>query len=508
MGDRSDLLADFYRCKGDVMDKKLHKLYPTKNPLMPLYLSSGVVASAIACAISTELPPIPKVALATAGFAGGVGVIGKTLILEKQTPELERNEVLLEYCHQKSVQCAAGYYNRYVKAADQGMPIPDSWYEQYALHGGRPPLALPPSGTPVVSLSPDNTAVKLAAAMTNQQYVTEELAQMPELHHDLEALTGEAPIDTDWTTSLLKYPYVLIYGAPGSGKTTFIQWLINQRIALGHSVFALDPHYEAGSWQFCEVKGAGLNYSEIDEFITRLTNLVKRRYMQRQHKRGLVFEPITVLCEELTEWADNCEKVQQLIKKIPDYRKVGVHLLLVAHGRSLPSLGGAKGKRDMLDAALAELNLLVKTRKDGEPEPLMKGILKLPHQRPQEVRIPNIYIPEPELSNQQVEPAETQSGQEVQNTEALPEPVLEPQENPPRSAFIAHSLDIEPEPEPEVLVTPLERSQFMKLKKKGMNQAQTIDIIWDCKKGVSKRYEEAKQKYDLLLADWQETQTA
>jgi len=484
MGDRSDLLADFYHCEGNVMDKNLHKLYPTKNPLMPLYLSGGVIASAIACGVSTGLPPIPKVALATAGFAGGVGVLAKTLILEKQTPELERNEVLLEYCHQKSVQCAAGYYNRYVKAADQGMPIPDGWYEQYALYGGRPPLTLPPSGTPVVSLSPDNTAVELAAAMTNQQYVTEELAQMPELHHDLEALTGEAPIDTDWTTSLLKYPYVLIYGAPGSGKTTFIQWLINQRIALGHSVFALDPHYEAGSWQFCEVKGAGLNYAEIDEFIARLTALVKRRYMQRQHKRGLVFEPITVLCEELTEWADNCEKARQLINKIPDYRKVAVHLLLVAHGRSLPSLGGAKGKRDMLDAALAELNLLVKTGKDGEPEPLMKGILKLPHQRPQEVRIPNIYIPEPEPPGPEVEPAETQSGQGVQNSDDPPEPVREPQENPLEPALLAHPLEPEPESETEAIVTPLEKSQFMKLKGQGMNKAQVIDFIWNCKKGV------------------------
>jgi len=490
------------------MDKNLHKLYPTKNPLMPLYLSGGVVASALACAIATELPPIPKVVLATAGFAGGVGVMGKTMILEKQTPELERNEVLLEYCHQKSVQCAAGYYNRYVKAADEGLPIPDSWYEQYALHGGRPPLALPPAGTPVVSISADNSAVELAAAMTYQQYVTEELAQMPELHHDLEALTGEAPIDTNWVTSLLKYPYVLIYGAPGSGKTTFVQWLINQRIALGHSVFALDPHYEAGSWQFCEVKGAGLNYAEIDEFIARLTDLVKRRYMQRQHKRGLVFEPITVLCEELTEWADNCEKVQQLIKKIPDYRKVGVHLLLVAHGRSLPSLGGVKGKRDMLDAALAELNLLVKTGDDGEATPLMKGLLKLPHKKPQEVRIPNIYIPEPEPAKQQVEPARTQSEQEVHDFDEPREPVREPQETPIEPAYIAHSSDLEPEPEPEVVITPIERSQFVKLKGQGMNKAQIVDFIWDCKKGKSRRYEEASRKYDLLLADWESSQAA
>lgn len=489
------------------MNKNLHKLYPTKNPLMPWYLSGGVVAGAIACAVSTELPSIPKVALATAGFAGSVGVIGKTLILKKQTPELERNEVLLEYIHQKSVQCSAGYYGRYLKAADEGYPIPDSWYEQYALYGGRPPLALPPSGTPVVSLS-DNTAVELAAAMTNQQYITEELAQMPELHYDLETLTGEAPIDTNWVTSLLKYPYVLVHGAPGSGKTTFVQWLINQRIALGHFVFALDPHYEAGSWQFCEVKGAGLNYSEIDKFIVRLTDLIKRRYMQRQHKRGLVFEPITVICEELTEWADNCENVKQLINKLPDYRKVGVHLLLVAHGRSLPSLGGAKGKRDMLDAALAELNLLVKTGDDGEATPLMKGLLKLPHKKPQEVRIPNISIPDHEPVNRQVEPARTQSGQEVHDFYESLEPGREPQETPIELAYIAHSSELEPDPELEVIITPLERSQFVKLKEKGMNKAQIVDFIWDCKKGKSKRYEEASRKYDLLLAEWESSQAA
>ncbi|MBD0341331.1 MAG: type IV secretion system DNA-binding domain-containing protein [Microcoleus sp. Co-bin12] len=37
-------------------------------------------------------------------------------------------------------------------------------------------------------------------------------------------------------------PSVLIYGAPGSGKTTFAEQEVKRRLAAGHRVIVCDPH--------------------------------------------------------------------------------------------------------------------------------------------------------------------------------------------------------------------------------------------------------------------------
>jgi len=455
---------------------------------------------------------------------------------ESRELEISCGEAVADHLTVRLFQSEAAFYRNYPTALDAGLPVPDVWHSAYARSGGKYIPQLPASVLEELKLpvtAPQTRETLTEARSQAQAMMASDFLELDQyglvdnpqalnseaLYRDVDSLMGDRPmledvavlkgdreVDTSWVNALLENPYVLIYGAPGSGKTTFVQWLINQRIALGHTVFALDPHYEAGSWQNCEIKGCGLNYAEIDDFIAHLDALVKQRYVQRQHTRGLVFQPITVICEELTRWAKKCKKVQDLIEGIPDYRKVGVHLLLVAHGRSLPSLGGTKGNRDVLDESLTELKLLAKRGANGKSIPLKRGVLKVDDERPREVLIPDIDIEPLELSNQQVEPAETQSGQEFQNIDDPPEPVREPQENPLEPALLAHPLEPEPESETEEIVTPLEKSQFVKLKEKGMNKAQIIDFIWDCKKGKSRRYEEASKKYDLLLADWESTE--
>ncbi len=46
---------------------------------------------------------------------------------------------------------------------------------------------------------------------------------------------------------LTNYPSVLIYGAPGSGKTTFAEQEVKRRLEAGHKVIVCDPHATYGA---------------------------------------------------------------------------------------------------------------------------------------------------------------------------------------------------------------------------------------------------------------------
>ena len=62
---------------------------------------------------------------------------------------------------------------------------------------------------------------------------------------------------------LTNYPSVLIYGAPGSGKTTFAEQEVKRRLEAGHRVIICDPHAAYGAWAGCEVVGGGMNYRPL-----------------------------------------------------------------------------------------------------------------------------------------------------------------------------------------------------------------------------------------------------
>jgi dephospho-CoA kinase len=62
---------------------------------------------------------------------------------------------------------------------------------------------------------------------------------------------------------LTNYPSVLIYGAPGSGKTTFAEQEVKRLLECGYQVIVCDPHAAFGAWQGCEVVGGGMNYDAI-----------------------------------------------------------------------------------------------------------------------------------------------------------------------------------------------------------------------------------------------------
>lgn len=199
---------------------------------------------------------------------------------------------------------------------------------------------------------------------------------------------GLAP-EFAWVKDLLGYPCILIWGAQGSGKTSFAAWLIRQRRNKGHRIKIWDPHREYGQWNGLPCTGDGMDYEALDGEMELFAKGVKQAYESRANDPNFKPAKATVLAEELTNWADRCKNSADFFKcALSDIRKIGLHVVFVAHDRTLTTLGGAKGVSKARDAGMVELELMARVDpQTGEAVPAMKGRLKYPGREPVEVAI-------------------------------------------------------------------------------------------------------------------------
>ena len=93
---------------------------------------------------------------------------------------------------------------------------------------------------------------------------------------------------------LTNYPSVLIYGAPGSGKTTFAEQEVKRRLEAGHRVIICDPHAAYGAWAGCSVVGGGMDYAAIDAKLEWFAAEVRRRYKIIESQPNPTFQPLTL----------------------------------------------------------------------------------------------------------------------------------------------------------------------------------------------------------------------
>jgi len=175
------------------------------------------------------------------------------------------------------------------------------------------------------------------------------------------------------------YPSVLIYGAPGSGKTHFAAEEIIKRKSAGHRVVVLDPHAAYGAWQGCEVIGGGMNYEAIDTKLVWFAGEVSRRYKRVQSEPNPQFEPLTFVCDEFTRWgskvANSTEFFEQLVT---DIRKVEMFGIIISHTRTLAGLANAKGFASLRDEAFLEIEILGEQGENGRATPKFEAMVKLP----------------------------------------------------------------------------------------------------------------------------------
>jgi hypothetical protein len=197
--------------------------------------------------------------------------------------------------------------------------------------------------------------------------------------------TTTAAIEPDQTTSpkmpvLTNYPSVLIYGAPGSGKTTFAEQEVKRRLEAGHRVIICDPHAAYGAWAGCEVVGGGMNYAAIDAKLEWFAAEVRRRYKIIETQPNPTFQPLTLCCDEFTNWAGRCSAASEFFQSaLSDIRKAKMFGLIVSHTRTMAGLANAAGMAKLRDEALLEVELLgQQCPKTGNAVPRYEAVVKLP----------------------------------------------------------------------------------------------------------------------------------
>ena len=144
------------------------------------------------------------------------------------------------------------------------------------------------------------------------------------------------------------YPAVFLTGAQGSGKTTFLKYI--QQLLTGE-VVVIDSHYKAGNWKGVNrIIGKAQDYPGIEAYLKTVSVEVKERYQTYSTVAGAVFEPVTIIAEEMTNWSDHVDKdVAKTFMKgsLSDFRKVNYRLISVAHADTNTARGGAEGTAKM-----------------------------------------------------------------------------------------------------------------------------------------------------------------
>jgi hypothetical protein len=172
-----------------------------------------------------------------------------------------------------------------------------------------------------------------------------------------------------WMDLLHEVNCLLIYGQQGAGKTTFIENEINARKALGHEILVFDTHREYGAWEGLEVVGDGMDYDAIDAELANVNSLIKARYQQRATVKGFNPQPMTIVCEEFTDWAIKCQSSDEFfLSALKDCRKVRIHVIFVAHARTMGVLTKKAGMSVMFENGSTKLEIL------GKPNALGKTI--------------------------------------------------------------------------------------------------------------------------------------
>lgn len=300
-----------------------------------------------------------------------------------------------------------------------------------------------------------------------------------------EALPPAELPPSEWLPSVQEYCSILLFGGQGSGKSTLASQLIAERCKRGHRVIIADPHADHGQWQGLEVVGDGMRYQEIDKLFTWYNSEVERRYLERRSTSNWEAQPITIICEEMTNWAERCNAAAEFLKScMSDNRKIRMNAIFVAHDRTLTALGGAKGIAALRDKAMLEVELIPNEKNQSSG----KGYLKMPGRLPSE----KVAI-------------------------ALPswEPIYDFRRfNPTVPATAIAEIDSEILKQREENTSSSQERRFTRFNlcrneaietirelRNDHNQSETISILWGAKPGNNKAYQQAREEYRELVGE-------
>jgi hypothetical protein len=319
---------------------------------------------------------------------------------------------------------------------------------------------------------------------------------------------------------LIWYPSVLVYGAPGSGKTFFSEQEVGKRLAAGHRVIVLDPHAAYGAWQGCEVIGGGMDYAGIDAKLAWFADEVAKRYKIVQTTPNPKFQPLTFVCDEFTRWGGKCPNSTDFFEQlVTDIRKVEMFGLIISHTRTLAGLANAKGFASLRDEALLEVEILGnKDEETGRATPRFEAKIKLPGQPLSDRTLVKLTkhqtLNKSELTSQ-INAAESTTDYlnrvfKLEFDLGKPEPEPETVSDDSQGVKQPHSSNSSDSNAVYFTALKLERARaielILKLKNKMKHtQTEIIWMLWNARPGKTKAYETAVAEYKELLAEGEGT---
>ncbi len=174
-------------------------------------------------------------------------------------------------------------------------------------------------------------------------YAPEAITIAPE--RQPEAITQAIPPPAgypDIMPLIKKSRMIALYGTQGSGKTSLLLNVVNQR--RHEQIKIVDPHGFAGKYPFGEIIGAGRNYQEINDFLESVIEMIDERY---KHYKGQVFDPLNIFIDELTLLHEHCTDFKNFMKiLLTESRKVGFRAVVCTHSNRAAYLG-LKGGYDL-----------------------------------------------------------------------------------------------------------------------------------------------------------------
>ena len=355
--------------------------------------SLTLLASVVGLALALETPKTQTFQRPLRLAVGSLAFCTTTKFIQdfdkdvREVEQIKADDVVRSAVIDTETRCRIAYYKLHPEKYRQGKPVPDEWRQAFVMT------------IPETVEATTNEPVQSAAAFngSSNPFGDYKTSVFDEIQTNPDAF---------WKP-LLNPSALLIYGGDGSGKTTFSKGLIEKRIKQeSHEVIALDPHGSPNSWSGCRVVGQGLDFAAIEREIDKVMSLVKQRYEMIANGQALPnsFPHLTVVCEEMTDWSASVKNSHLLITKMGDYRKVNIHLLMIAHGNSMGQIAAPRGSNEIIQNCLMQLRLFSKPGETGSPIPAFKGTLK----HPGTVELIDVAIPQVTLTNTQTNYAATQ----------------------------------------------------------------------------------------------------